>query len=190
MRLVCKDAQVAPSVKIYSPINFYIGENSRIGFNSIIMNTRAKFMMGKNSGASFGLIVVTGDHLLLPGYPYVKVDDYMKDKIDTKHKCDQDVIVDEDVWIGCNVTLLKGVHIGRGAIIGAGSVVRRDVLPYAVVCGNPAKIVGFKFSPDEIIQHETALYSSEDRLPESLIRNNYKKYYLDRKSEIKDFLSL
>lgn len=97
--------------------------------------------MRSNSGTSFGFTVITGDHLLLPCYVYVKVDDAMKDRCDVERKCDRDVIVDEDVWIGCNVTLLKGVHVGRGAVIGAGSVIRKDIPPYAIVCGNPAKIV-------------------------------------------------
>ena len=188
--LFAPNAQVDKTVMVYKPSNFFIGENSYIGFNSIIMNTRAKFIMGKNSGTSFGLVVITGDHLLLPGYPYVKVDDKLKDQIDIKNNCDRDVIVGDDVWIGCNVTLLKGVNIGRGAVIGAGSVVRTNVPPYAVICGNPAKIVKFKFSPEEIIFHEEKLYLSEDRLPASEIYENYQKYYLDKKAEIKAFLSL
>jgi acetyltransferase-like isoleucine patch superfamily enzyme len=51
------------------------------------------------------------------------------------------VRIDDDVWIGRNVIILKGVHIGVGAIVGAGSVVTKDVPSYAVVAGNPAKIV-------------------------------------------------
>lgn len=52
------------------------------------------------------------------------------------------IIIDEDVWLGRGVTVLLGVHIGVGAIIGAGSVVTRDVPPYAVAAGNPAKVIG------------------------------------------------
>ncbi len=51
------------------------------------------------------------------------------------------VIIDDNVWIGDKVTILPNVHIGRGAIIGANSVVTKDVPSYAVVAGNPAKIV-------------------------------------------------
>ena len=45
------------------------------------------------------------------------------------------------VWIGADVTLLGGVRIGNGAIIGAGAVVAKDVPPYAVVVGNPARVI-------------------------------------------------
>ena len=96
-------------------------------------------------------------------------------------------MVDEDVWIGANVSLLAGVHIGRGANIGTGAVIRHDVPPYAIVVGNPAKIVGFSFTPEEIIEHEKSLYSEEDRLPLEILEKNYSKYFLTRLKEIKEF---
>ena len=52
--------------------------------------------------------------------------------------------VGNDVWIGANVTILKGVCIGDGAIIGAGSVVTRDIPKYAIVAGNPAKVIKYR----------------------------------------------
>ena len=51
------------------------------------------------------------------------------------------VIIDDNVWIGEHVTILKGVHIGQGSVIGCRSVVTKDVPPYSVVAGNPAKVV-------------------------------------------------
>ncbi len=61
-----------------------------------------------------------------------------------------DTVVGNDVWIGQNVTILPGVHIGDGAIIGLNSVVTRDVPPYTIVAGNPAKAVRKRFD-DELI---------------------------------------
>jgi maltose O-acetyltransferase len=60
------------------------------------------------------------------------------------------VIIDDDVWIGTRVIILAGKHIGRGAIIGAGSVVTRDIPPFAIVGGNPAKVIRYR------IPHDTA----------------------------------
>ena len=51
------------------------------------------------------------------------------------------VIIEDDVWIGARVIILPGVHIGTGAVIGAGAVVTKDVPDYAVVGGNPARIL-------------------------------------------------
>ena len=54
---------------------------------------------------------------------------------------DRPVCIDDYVWIGMNCQILKGVHIGRGAIIGAGSVVTRDVPPFCLAAGNPARVI-------------------------------------------------
>jgi len=51
------------------------------------------------------------------------------------------VVIQDDVWIGCRAVIMPGVKIGEGAIIGAAAVVTKDVTPYAVVGGNPAKII-------------------------------------------------
>jgi acetyltransferase-like isoleucine patch superfamily enzyme len=58
--------------------------------------------------------------------------------------------IGNDVWIGNNVSIKYGVKIGNGAIIGAGAVVTKDVEPYSVVGGVPAKIIKYRFSPEEI----------------------------------------
>ncbi len=58
--------------------------------------------------------------------------------------------IGNDVWIGNNVTVRSGVKIGDGAIIGSGAVVTKDVEPYSIVGGVPAKIIKYRFSQDEI----------------------------------------
>jgi acetyltransferase-like isoleucine patch superfamily enzyme len=61
-----------------------------------------------------------------------------------------DVIIGNDVWIGFNVIVISGVTIGDGAAIGAGSVVAKDVPAYAVVSGNPARVVRYRFNEEAI----------------------------------------
>jgi len=61
-----------------------------------------------------------------------------------------DTIVGNDVWIGQNATILPGVHIGDGAIIGANSTVGRNVEPYSIVVGNPAKMIKKRFDVELI----------------------------------------
>lgn len=58
--------------------------------------------------------------------------------------------IGNDVWIGSDVTIIRGVRIGHGAVIGAGAVVTRDVAPYEIVAGVPARTVRFRFSDDVI----------------------------------------
>lgn len=60
------------------------------------------------------------------------------------------IIIKDEVWIGTNAMIFSGVTIGKGAIIAAGAIVTKDVPPYAIVGGNPAKIIKFKFPPEII----------------------------------------
>ena len=61
-----------------------------------------------------------------------------------------ETVIGNDVWIGTNVIVPGGISIGTGAIIAAGAVVTKDVPPYALVGGNPARIIRYRFSEDEI----------------------------------------
>jgi len=61
-----------------------------------------------------------------------------------------DTVVGNDVWLGYCATVLPGVRIGDGAIVGAGAVVSRDVPPYAIVGGNPARVIRMRFDPATI----------------------------------------
>lgn len=60
------------------------------------------------------------------------------------------IIIGDDVWIGQRSTILSGVSIGRGAVIAARSVVTKNIPPYAIVGGNPAKIIKYRFDPSVI----------------------------------------
>lgn len=64
---------------------------------------------------------------------------------------DPRVIIGSDVWIGRNAIILSGVRVGHGAVIGAGAVVTKDIPPFAVAVGNPARIKKYRFS-DAIIE--------------------------------------
>ena len=60
------------------------------------------------------------------------------------------IIIGNDVWIGNNVLLMEGIKIGDGAIIAAGAVVTKDVAPYAIVGGVPAKLIRYRFTKEQI----------------------------------------
>ena len=64
--------------------------------------------------------------------------------------CKGDIIVGNDVWIGAKATIMSGVKIGDGAIVGATATVTKDVPPYAIVAGNPAKIIKYRFNEKQI----------------------------------------
>ena len=89
---------------------------------------------------------------------------------------DQDVIIEEDVWIGSHVTILSGVHVGRGSTLAAGAVVAKDVPPYSIVGGIPAKFIKFQYTKEQIKQHEVALYPESERLSDDEIEEIFKLY--------------
>ncbi|WP_292146892.1 CatB-related O-acetyltransferase [Mesorhizobium sp.] len=60
------------------------------------------------------------------------------------------IVLGNDVWVGARATILSGVNIGNGAVVAACSVVTKDVEPYAIVAGNPARFVRYRFSEDTI----------------------------------------
>lgn len=74
-----------------------------------------------------------------------------------------DIIVDDDVWIGYGVTIMSGVHIGQGAVIAAGAVVTKNVPPYAIVCGVPAKVIKYRFEENLRKELEKIDFSQLDK---------------------------
>jgi acetyltransferase-like isoleucine patch superfamily enzyme len=78
-----------------------------------------------------------------------------------------DIIIGNDVWIATDVTILSGIRIGNGAIIGTGSVITRDVPDYAIVAGNPGKLVRFRFKEEDI--KRLLLISWWDWKPEKIV---------------------
>lgn len=89
---------------------------------------------------------------------------------------DAPVIIEDDVWAGANITILKGVTIGRGSVIAAGAVVTKSCPPYSIIGGIPAKVLKFRFSIDEILQHEEKLYPVNKRFTKEKLIEQRKNY--------------
>ena len=64
--------------------------------------------------------------------------------------CKGDIKIGNDVWIGATSTIMSGVTIGDGAVIGAGSTITKDIPPFAIVAGNPGRIVKYRFTKEQI----------------------------------------
>lgn len=183
-----KDAVLLKPLSISAHSKIFIGKNSHIFDNAQFLissyGENGKFIVKNNVCIAQGLTVITGNHKRTVGK--IIKDSMLERVTDTN----LDIVVEDDVWIGANVTLLAGVHIGRGANIGAGAVVRYSIPPYAIVIGNPAKVIGFSFNPDEIVEHEKILYPERDRFSKDELESNYNKFFLKRLKEIKEFSKL
>lgn len=125
-------AQIRPSGYYGGEIGvgFEIGDNSNIG---------AYGYMGAAGGIRIGKNVMMGPRVSLLAEQHVidRVDIPMRDQGTTR----QGIVIEDDVWLGANCCVLDGVTVGRGAVVAAGAVVTKDVPPFAIVGGVPARII-------------------------------------------------
>jgi maltose O-acetyltransferase len=125
-----KDVNIEKGVEFIS-LDIRIGDRSGLGINSLI-----------------GMVTIGKDVMMGPDVMIISLNHNFADlskPMDTQgldeHKR---VLIDDDVWIGARSIILPGRRIGTGAIIGAGAVVTKDVPPYAVVAGNPARVLKYR----------------------------------------------
>lgn len=153
----------------------------RSGFT--LINYTGRFIVKKYTAIANNCTVVTGNHRPTVGVPHIIGGSYhINDKED-------DIIIEEAVWIGINCTLLAGTHIGRGSIIGACSMVNKEIPPYAVAVGSPAKIIASVFTIEQIIEHEKQIYPVEERFSRDYLEELFRLYYDGKKSIGLDFIS-
>lgn len=104
---------------------------------------------------------------IVPGY-------ISKGEVATTH-------IGNDVWIGCDVIIVSGVRVGDGAVIGAGSIVTKDVEPYGIYVGSPARKIGSRFDQDIIDRLEKLKWWD---LPDKVLKENYKLFQQSMTDEI------
>ena len=140
-------------VNLFLP--FSIGAFSHINPNGHIQNCT----IGKYCAIATGVKIGNGNHptnwLSVNACQYVEnfrnYNNIFENRINIKSfDCYKHTTIGNDVWIGANVYIKDGVTIGDGAIIGANSVVTKDVEPYAIMAGAPAKLIRYRFSPEII----------------------------------------
>ena len=105
----------------------YLGDHSVINFGCLFDGRHYKIHVGKDVSIGPDTVVLTLGH------------DPQSSTFEDKGG---DVVIGDRVWIAYRVTILPGITVGEGAVVGAGAVVTRDVEPYTIVAGNPAKKIG------------------------------------------------
>lgn len=160
---------------ILSSQNIEMEDWTRIQNKCNMISSSGKLVVKKYSSIGSGCTIIPGAHTPTVGLPQFLSITGINDKNGT-------IVIEEDVWIGASVVLLSHCKIGRGAIVAAGAVVSKPVPPYAIVAGIPAKIIGTRFSIDQIIEHERHLYPIDERLPREKLDLIFNDFYQGKKS--------
>ena len=162
-------------------VNTVMDKHSFCGYNCEITNAK----IGSFCSIANGVIIGGGMHpynWVSTSPAFYKGRDSIKKKYATHQREPiKKTIIGHDVWIGQNVLIKQGIVVGTGAVIGMGSIVTKDVEPYSIVGGNPAKIIKKRFN-EEIIK---GLLKSEWWLYDEETINRKAKYFKNPKEFLK-----
>lgn len=142
---------------IYIHPDSYIGNNTSIGYGTNI-NGLAYIASGKRCPVSIGKYCAIAHNFRIRPRNHNTNYINLQDKFQEKHgfpsleSIKGPVTIGNNVWIADNVIVLSGVSIGDGAVIGAGSIVTKDIPPYSLAVGSPAKVIKKRFSEQVISQ--------------------------------------
>lgn len=144
----------------YTIYNDYVNDPTEFEKNNVLYHypiNNDKLIIGKYCSIACGakFMFTSGNHTMksLSTYPFpIFFEEWGLKIADIKNAWDNngDIIIGNDVWIGYEAVIMQGVHIGDGAIIGTRAVVTKDVPPYTIVGGVPAKEIRKRFSEDAI----------------------------------------
>lgn len=124
-------------------------------FQPVMLNARypeSKIIIGNNVGISGSTLkamklIEIGDNVLIGSGTLICDNDshplHPKDRNDDSKIVCRPIIIKNDVFIGARAIIMKGVEIGEGAVVGSGAVVTKNVIPYSIVAGNPAKLIKY-----------------------------------------------
>ena len=154
--------RIYPNVQILNPKNVYINENVTLYSSCIIKALKASIMENNDQKTTNGKVIIgdnssigefsfinslklieIGQNVLIAQHCYIgDIEHVFNDRsipIRQQSNFANKVVIKDDVWIGCGVKIMSGVIIGKGSVIAAGAVVTKDVPPYTLFGGVPAK---------------------------------------------------
>jgi len=130
---VGKGVYVYPGTRVYCPKGLTIGNHVVVSAYTII-NASGTVTIGDYSLLGYGCKVLSANHTIPQGHDLIWGAGH-------DHK---PVVIEKGAWVGAHVIVLPGVTVGEGAVVGAGAVVTRDVEPFSIVAGVPAKHIRYR----------------------------------------------
>lgn len=165
--LFSADAVVAPDLQLKGPVRLgavniaakcvvgkytYMGSNCKVGTNTRIGNY-CSISTNVNIGpGSYPAALLSSHPFQFSDKLFTPVSHYKNVNRIKRQPAVPGAVLGHDVWVGQDVIIYRGVKIAHGAVIESGSVVNDDIPPYAIVAGSPAKVIGYRFSPEIIEQ--------------------------------------
>ena len=149
LKAIGKNVRFEDDVRLLSPERVSIGDDVLLMYGVYVSPCGAHITIGSNTHfAPYGVLygpltigsnVAVAAHVVFAsvGHGYDRVDVPMVDQPTTSRQ----IVIEDDVWIGANAVIIGGVTVGTGAIVGAGAVVTKDVPPFSVVGGTPARVI-------------------------------------------------
>lgn len=151
------------------------------GAPTVLEVGEAGLRMGDYCSIGPNVTIVLGNHRadLVSTYPFKTLSNFWPPAAEGQedHSSKGEVVIGNDVWLGAHATIMSGVTIGDGAVIAAQALVTKPVPPYAIVGGNPAKVIRYRFSesiisrllalawwewPEEVVKERSAGLMSDD----------------------------
>lgn len=166
-----------PHTELYGPLTLTgkwveMDDYTRLQSGARVISSGGRFKIKKYSAVGAECVIVPGAHIPTVGLPQFLSTTHINDKY-------TEIVIDEDAWVGTRCTLLQHAHICRGAVVGAGSLVTKEVPPYSVVAGSPARIIAVRFSKEQILRHEAILYPPNERTPVEELDRLFSTLYKD-----------
>lgn len=168
------------AINAFGLSNVSVGRNTYGGLKVVNYNRKERLVIGAFcSIAQEVTFILNADHRTdtISTYPFKVM--IKKEQFEGTSK--GDIIIEDDVWIGYRAVILSGVHIGQGAVISACAVVTKDIPPYAIAGGVPARIISYRFSEDII---KRLLKKDIGQLNDTLIKKHIDELYCSLNSEI------
>lgn len=149
----CGAVRFGAGLTLQGCANMHLSNGVRVGKHCQLYAEDGELRMEESSSVSPGSIIdassgkiVIGRHVAIGPQTIIRSSNHKYDRLDVPimfqgHERGE-VIIEEDVWIAANCTITPGVRIGTGAIVGAGACVTKDVQPYSIVGGVPARVIG------------------------------------------------
>lgn len=143
----------------FSYKNISLGSDVYIGPRALFISSDSEIIIGNKVLFGPNVTIITGDH------PIDLRGKYIFDILEKQPGEDLPVIINDDVWIGAGSTILKGVTIGEGAVVASSALVIKDVEPYSIVGGVPAKHIKYRGSKEQIKNHkELMIYNEQHKI--------------------------